>query len=302
MVLIFWIISHGLLKPLDLVMETTRLVGRGDFSPIHYDGIRLEEIAGLIEAFNRMAEELETNQEDLIQARKIAAIGTFTAGIAHELNNPINNIVLTAESFCEVYGERMEANCSEMLQDILSQAERAADIVKNVLDFSRTENPVFSELSPKRIIKSTLSLVKNQFVINGLQLETSIAENLPLIRGNLGNLQQVFANLLLNAIQATPKGGTVGMHVEMADTSGYISFTVEDTGPGIPAEIRHKIFEPFFSTKEVGKGTGLGLSVSYAIVKRHGGRIDVSSETGQGTKFTVLLPYISRDFEGWTAA
>jgi len=88
----------------------------------------------------------------------------------------------------------------------------------------------------------------------------------------------------------------------MADTSGYIKFTVEDTGPGIPAEIRHKIFEPFFSTKEVGKGTGLGLSVSYAIVKRHGGRIDVSSETDRGTKFTVLLPYISRDFEGWTAA
>ena len=163
MVLIFWIISHGLLKPLDLVMETTRLVGRGDFSPIHYDGIRLEEISGLIEAFNRMAQELETNQEDLIQARKIAAIGTFTAGIAHELNNPINNIVLTAESFCEVYGERMDANCSEMLQDILSQAERAADIVKNVLDFSRTENPVFRNFPRKGLSQHPQSREKSVY-------------------------------------------------------------------------------------------------------------------------------------------
>ena len=101
MVLVFQLISQGLLKPLDVVMETTRSVGRGDFSPIHYDGVRLEEISGLIEAFNRMAQELETNQEDLIQTRKIAAIGTFTAGIAHELNNPINNIALTAEGLSE---------------------------------------------------------------------------------------------------------------------------------------------------------------------------------------------------------
>ncbi|MDP3480396.1 MAG: HAMP domain-containing sensor histidine kinase [Desulfoprunum sp.] len=306
MALVLWLISQGLLKPLDVVMETTRLVGRGDFRPINYDGVRLEEISGLIEAFNRMAEELETNQEDLIQARKIAAIGTFTAGIAHELNNPINNIALTAESFKEEYGQRMDGSCTEMIDDILSQAERAADIVKNLLDFSRTENPVLTKIAPEQILTSTIALVKNQFKMVGLHLETSVSRSLPLIRGNMGNLQQVFTNLLLNAIQATPQGGRIGMHVARAQIPGYISFTIEDTGPGIPEEIQHKIFEPFFSTKEVGKGTGLGLAVSYAIIKRHGGRIEVFSETGQGARFTVLLPHVpeekNRDFIGWTAS
>ena len=306
MALVLWIISHGLLKPLDVVMETTRLVGRGDFSPIHYDGVRLEEISGLIDAFNRMAQELEANQEDLVQARKIAAIGTFTAGIAHELNNPINNIALTAESLKEEYAGQMNADGQEMLGDILSQAERAADIVKNLLDFSRTENPVYSKLAPAQILTSTIGLVKNQFKMVGLHLETSVARDLPLIQGNLGNLQQVFTNLLLNAIQATPQGGKIGMHVDRAATPGFINFIVEDTGPGIPQEIQHKIFEPFFSTKEVGKGTGLGLAVSYAIIKRHHGRIEVFSEAGRGTRFTVLLPHIpelnDRDFLGWTAS
>jgi two-component system, NtrC family, sensor kinase len=306
MALVLWLISHGLLKPLDVVMETTRLVGRGDFRPIQYGGVRLEEISGLIEAFNRMAQELENNQEDLLQARKIAAIGTFTAGIAHELNNPINNIALTAESFKEEYEERMDANCTEMICDILSQAERAADIVKNLLDFSRTENPVFSKIAPAQILTSTIGLVKNQFKMVGLHFETSVARDLPLIRGNLGNLQQVFTNLLLNAIQATPEGGRIGMHVDRAPTPGYISFTVEDTGPGIPLEIQHKVFEPFFSTKEVGKGTGLGLAVSYSIIKRHGGRIEIFSEAGRGARFTVLLPHVpeinTREFVGWTAS
>ena len=306
MALVFWIISNGLLKPLDVVMETTRLVGRGDFRPIHYDGVRLEEISGLIEAFNRMAQELETNQEDLVQARKIAAIGTFTAGIAHELNNPINNIALTAESLKEEYAENMDAECTEMLGDILSQAERAADIVKNLLDFSRTENPAYSKISPAQVLTSTIGLVKNQFKMVGLRLETSAARDLPLILGNFGNLQQVFTNLLLNAIQASPQGGKIGMHVDRAAVPGYVSFTVEDTGLGIPQDIQHKIFEPFFSTKEVGKGTGLGLAVSYSIVKRHGGRIEVFSEAGRGTRFTVLLPHLPEtntgDFLGWTAS
>jgi two-component system, NtrC family, sensor kinase len=306
MALILWIISHALLKPLDVVMETTRLVGRGDFRPIHYDGVRLEEISSLIEAFNRMAHELEVNQENLIQARKIAAIGTFTAGIAHELNNPINNIALTAESFKEGYAEGMDADCQEMIDDILSQAERAADIVKNLLDFSRTENPVFSKLAPAQILASTIGLIKNQFKIGGLHLETSVERDLPLLLGNLGNLQQVFTNLLLNAVQATPQGGRIGMHVDRATRPRFIRFTIEDNGPGIPQEIQHKIFEPFFTTKEVGKGTGLGLAVSYAIIKRHGGSIELFSEAGRGTRFTVLLPSIpesnGKDFIGWTAS
>lgn len=306
MSLVIWLISHGLLRPLNVIVETTQLVGRGDFRPIRYEGVQLEEISGLIEAFNGMANELESNQEDLIQARKIAAIGTFTAGIAHELNNPINNIVLTAEAFAEEHNELMDSNCQEMIRDIISQAERAAEIVKNLLDFSRTEHPSLSILAPSQIVNSSIKLIKNQVRIEKIDLETSLADNLPCIRGNLLNLQQVFTNLLLNAIQATPQGGKISIAARRSEDPAFIEFVVEDTGTGIPAEIRHKIFEPFFSTKEVGKGTGLGLSVCYSIVRRHGGMIKVASEYGHGARFTILLPAVpeiqTNDFTGWTAS
>ncbi|MDD2464452.1 MAG: ATP-binding protein [Desulfobulbus sp.] len=294
LLLVVWLISHGLLKPLALIVQTTRSVGRGDFSPLDYHGVPLEEISGLIQAFNHMAKELEMHQEDLIQTRKIAAIGTFTAGIAHELNNPINNIVLTAESLKEELAEETKPENMEMLGDILTQAERAADIVKNLLDFSRTERPIFSQLAPELILSSSINLLKNQIKIVGLHFETLVADNLPPICGNLGNLQQVFTNLLLNAIQASPQGATIRLTVDFAEQPSFIAFLVQDSGGGIPQEIQHKIFEPFFSTKEVGKGTGLGLAVSYSIVKRHGGKIKVHSELGQGATFTVLLPHVTQ--------
>jgi signal transduction histidine kinase len=297
MLLLIKLISSGLLRPLDVIRDMTGVVARGDFKPILYDGVRLEEVTGLIEAFNRMARELEANQEDLLQARKIAAIGTFTAGIAHELNNPINNIALTAESFGEEYGDRIDEDGKEMLRDILSQSERAADIVKNLLDFSRTESPTFECLQPARILLSTISLIKNQVHVAGLHLDLDTDEDLPCVRGNLRNLQQVFTNLLLNAIQATPAGGHILVSAGLDDDGRRVCMSVRDSGPGVPPAIRQQIFEPFFSTKEVGKGTGLGLAVSYSIVKRHGGRIEVRGEEGQGAEFVVCLP-VSKERDG----
>ncbi|WP_205229371.1 ATP-binding protein [Desulfobulbus rhabdoformis] len=298
LLLVLWLISHGLLKPLNVIKETTRSVGRGDFSPIDYYGVPLEEISGLIQAFNHMAKELEIHQEDLIQTRKIAAIGTFTAGVAHELNNPINNIVLTAESLKEEMEEEDDPERMEMLTDILTQAERAAEIVKNLLDFSRTERPIFSQLDPELILSSSINLVKNQIKDVGLHFETSIADDLPQICGNLGNLQQVFTNLLLNAIQASPRDAHIRLGIDYAQKPGFIAFTVQDFGEGIPQDLQHKIFEPFFSTKEVGKGTGLGLALCYSLIKRHGGKIKVASDPGQGTVFTVLLPHLEQPEQG----
>jgi signal transduction histidine kinase len=289
MVLVIKLISQGLLKPLDVVVSTTQRVARGDFSPIGPRSRELQEIACLIGAFNRMAEELETNQEDLLQARKISAIGTFTAGIAHELNNPINNIALTAESFVEEYAEQVDAEGREMLRDILAQAERAADIVKNLLDFSRTERPAFSKLTPAEVLDSTINLVKNQIKLAGLKLEMTVPVDLPAIHGNLRNLQQVFMNLLLNAIQVSSRGGVIMVTAEPWP-EGFVRFQVRDRGPGIPAHVRQQIFEPFFSTKEVGRGTGLGLAVTYALVKRHGGRIEAANDEKQGAVFSVFLP------------
>ncbi|EPR44263.1 integral membrane sensor signal transduction histidine kinase [Desulfovibrio sp. X2] len=289
MILVIKLVSQGLLRPLAVIRLTTARVARGDFSPIVYDAHRIGEVAGLIEAFNRMAHELEANQEDLLQARKIAALGTFTAGIAHELNNPINNISLTAETLLEEHGETLDEDGRELAGDIVVQAERAGDIVRNLLDFSRTEKPAFMNLAPINVARSTANLVKNQVMLSGVTLSLDVPEDLPRVRGNMRNLQQVFMNLLLNAMQATPSGGAIDFSARDAG-DGHVRFDVRDTGQGIAAEVLEHIFEPFYTTKEVGRGTGLGLAVTYSIVKRHGGRIEVESEPGKGSTFKVYLP------------
>jgi signal transduction histidine kinase len=267
--LVIRLITLGLLRPLRVLQTTIQDVARGNYSPTYYDGLHTDEIHGLIGAFNRMAQELEANQEHLLQARKIAALGTFTAGIAHELNNPLNNISLTAETYLEEYGSRMDPGAMELINDILSQSERACDIVRNLLDFSRTERPAFSNIDAGEIVRSTVALVKNQVTISGIKLDLEIPDDPPPVSGDIRALQQVFMNLVLNAVQAMPDGGAIKISVV--------------------AQLQH-IFEPFFTTKSVGRGTGLGLAVAYSIVKRHGGRIEVKSEVGRGTIFTVLLP------------
>lgn len=289
MVLVIKLISNGVLRPLGVVAAGTARVGRGDFSPIATGAEQLSEVASFIQAFNRMSHELAVNQEHLLQARKMAALGTFTAGIAHELNNPINNVLLSAEGLREDYQENIDADGQEMIDDIMQQAERASDIVRNLLDFSRTGHPASAGLSPAEVVGSTVSLLKNQVLLAGVTLEVEVPQSLPDICGDLRSLQQVFMNLLLNAIQATPKGGTVRVAAGEND-DGMVAFEVSDTGPGISESVREHIFEPFFSTKEVGKGTGLGLAVTYALVHRYEGRIEARSEEGHGAVFTVLLP------------
>ena len=289
MLLVIKLVTHGLLRPLEVLQTTIQGVARGNYSPTSYDGLQTDEIHGLIGAFNRMAQELEANQEHLLQARKIAALGTFTAGIAHELNNPLNNISLTAETYLEEYGGRMDAEAKELIHDILTQSERACEIVKNLLDFSRTERPSRSSIEAREIVRSTVALVKNQIMLAGIRLDVEIPEALPPVRGNIRSLQQVFMNLLLNAIQAMPDGGAITINVA-AEGPDFVRFDIGDTGVGMKPEAMEHIFEPFFTTKSVGHGTGLGLSVAYSIVKRHQGRIEVKSEIGMGTVFTVLLP------------
>lgn len=289
MLLVIKLISQGLLQPLGVLQSTIQRVAKGDYSPTPYTGLHTDEVSGLIDAFNRMAQELDANQEHLLQARKIAALGTFTAGIAHELNNPINNISLTAESLMEEFSEHMGEEAKEMMRDIFIQAERASDIVKNLLDFSRTEKPAFSSLDAIEIVHSTVALVKNQIMLAGIRLELDFSEGLPCVCGNLRNLQQVFMNLLLNSIQAMPQGGTIRIAVT-ADSRDLVRFDIQDTGKGIESGVLEHIFEPFYTTKSVGRGTGLGLAVAYSIVKRHGGRIEARSEMGKGSVFSLFLP------------
>ena len=295
--LIFQLVVKNILKPLALIQHTTEDVAKGNYTPIPYEEGRRDEISELIAAFNKMAGEIESRQEEVVQSRKIAAIGTFTSGVAHELNNPINNIYLTAETLLEEYTDLSDAEANELMLDILNQADRAADIVKNLLDFSRSERPSFTDLSIAAVIDSTVKLVKNQIMVAGIGLERNLPEVVPDIRGNLRNLQHVFLNLLLNAIQAMPGGGSIEIAVSQ-DSSDYIRVDVKDTGTGIKPENLEHIFDPFFTTKGVGRGTGLGLSVTYSIVKAHGGYIEVGSEVNVGTTFSVFLPIEKRQVLG----
>ena len=288
MAVLIKVIAQSLLKPLGLIRQITARVAKGDFSPVAAGGHHIEEVAGLLDALNRMALELTANQEDLLQARKIAAIGTLTAGIAHELNNPLNNIMLSAETVLEIHGEELGEEGRDVIRDVVNQAERAGEIVRNLLDFSRTEKAKFSPLAPEVVMQSSLALLRNQIMISGLTIDVNVPHGLDAVAGNLRLLQQVFLNLLQNAVQATPAGGVI--KVSGADEGGFVRLSVRDSGKGIdPADLSH-IFEPFFTTKEVGKGTGLGLAVTYSIVKRHGGRIEVESAPGQGACFSVVLP------------
>jgi signal transduction histidine kinase len=272
------------------MQQAMEKIALGDFTPIPEGKIHSEEFIPLFRAFNRMIHELEERQEQLVQARKISAIGTFTSGIAHELNNPVNNIVLTAEALKEDYDELDREEALGMIQDIMVQSDRASEIIKNLLDFSRSERPEMLSVSIRAVISDTLRLVRNQLLLSGVDEVIEIPEGLPTVCGDYKTLQQVFLNLFINAVQAMPKGGKITIIANLSDEGNYVKIEVADTGAGIADEDLPHIFDPFFTTKEVGKGTGLGLSVTYGILQKHGGQIDVHSQEGIGTTITVLLP------------
>jgi len=212
------------------------------------------------------------------------------------LNNPLNNISLTAETLLEECDTLDKAESKEMILDIINQASRASEVVRNLLDFSRTEAPSLKRLEVMEVIQKTVRLIRNQLMIVGVKLELNIPKDIPPIRGNLHNLEQVFLNLLLNAIQAMPDGGKITIAARTT-RDGYVAIDVSDTGVGIKPEALEKIFDPFYTTKPAGRGTGLGLSIVYGIIKKHGGYVEVKSEVGIGTTFMVYLPIYREEQE-----
>jgi signal transduction histidine kinase len=238
-----------------------------------------------------MIQELERRQDELVESRKMAAIGTLTSGIAHELNNPLNNILLTAEAMKEELAKLNQGELAEMADDILSESERASEIVRDLLDFARSERPSLEEINVGELLQQTLRLVSNQAAVANIEVEVRIEEGIPSIYGERRSLQQVFLNLFVNAIQAMPNGGTLTVRAHKVPGTRDVAVVVSDTGVGIPSEYLSRIFDPFFTTKEVGRGTGLGLTVAYGIVEKHGGKIEVESQVGRGTTFTVVLPH-----------
>lgn len=229
-------------------------------------------------------------QQRVQQSEKMAAIGQLAGGVAHELNNPIGVI----RSFTQLSKAAVQRLQDEELLDNLEEIEKAAGrcetIIRGLLDFSRpSQDNTMGEVDLASVMQRALFLVRTQTQHKGLQVVESFDPELPSIRGNENQLLQVFINLIQNAAQAMGGDGrlTLGCH---CDEDNEVCASVSDTGPGIPKDVLGRIFEPFFTTKDPGKGTGLGLSVSYSIVERHGGRMEVTSKVGQGTEFRVTFP------------
>jgi len=241
---------------------------------------------------------LKQTQVQLIQAGKMAAIGELAAGVAHELNNPLGGILgycqfalekITQKPLKELTGEDI-TTYSQYLKDIEQQSKRCKAIIQSLLKFSRASvKQNFEPTDVNTILKETFIFAKHQLEKHKVELEEKLS-SLPRIIGNASQLQQVFTNLILNAIQAMPDGGNLTVSTRVSEDKKALEISFADTGEGISEENLSKVFEPFFTTKKVGQGTGLGLSVSYGIVKDHGGNIEVESAVGEGTTFIVVLP------------
>ena len=221
-----------------------------------------------------------------LQTEKMSSLGRMAAGIAHEINNPLAGILLFSSRLSKQVPE--EGSLKEGLNIIVRETVRCKSIIQELLEFSRDKEPQMELKNVNDIIAKALSILENEFKLHHILIEKHLSDSMQQAFLDENQIEQVFVNLLLNAIQATAEKGRIAISSRIDPDQNCIHIDVEDNGSGIPAGDMSKIFEPFFSTKP--KGTGLGLAVSYGIVKNHGGDIQVASKTGEGTRFTVELP------------
>lgn len=285
-------IYRHIIARLNRLMDAIQQFAAGNFLPITPRRKYKDEFSQLVIALNHMMYELDRRQNLLVESHKMRAIGGLTAGVAHELNNPLNNIILTSEVLKDSYKEMSDEDLQDIANDLVTQGERAQRVVKNLLDFARESETQTEYLHIEKLVDDTVQLAKNQIKLSKIKLELQVDENLPPIYGDKELLKQVLLNLLLNAIDAMPGGGALTIKVSEEKETGFLTVRVSDTGQGIPAHILGSVFNPFFTTKPTGKGTGLGLAVSRGIVEKHGGDIEVESKPKEGATFTVHLPIV----------
>ena len=248
-----------------------------------------DELGSAMKAINSMSEELKKHEELIIQSKKLASIGILTAGVAHELGNPLNNISMMAQAYAELYEDLSREDRLDYMTKIEEETERIRDIVKNLLDFSKPKKPNRSEAHINDVVQKSLKLVQNMISISNIEISVRLADGLPRVFIDINQIQEVLINLITNAIQAAAAGDELHISTRLNVDDNHVEIEVQDTGKGIPPEFLPHVFDPFFTTKEA-SGTGLGLFVSYGIIQNHQGSIRVQSEVGVGTCFTIELP------------
>jgi len=280
------LVTRKIVGPLRIIEKTTQRIAQGDFKPLPVLSTK-DETQSVVEAFNKMVRELEKRQDQLVQAQKLSSLGVLTSGIAHQLNNPLNNISTSCQILMEEVHDGDGQYVERLLNNIDQEVDRARDIVKGLLDFSRERDFQLSWVNLENLVIRTVRLVSSQLP-SGVEISSEVPEDLD-IYVDVQKLQEVLLNLFMNAAQAMPDGqGQI--NVTARKGRHFVEISVQDTGCGILPEHLPHIFDPFFTTKEVGYGSGLGLSVAHGIIERHGGRLTAESELEKGAVFTISLP------------
>ncbi len=314
LLVILSVITSSIINPLQRMVLATRKIAQGDLN--HKVGIDVkDEIGKLAQSFNQMTEnlkaanenliqwgktlekrveertaELREMQDYLIQSEKLASLGKMAAGVAHEINNPLTSILISTHLMLEKLDRKDEFY--ENLSLIADETSRCTQIVKGLLEFARQSPPQKAFTDINALIDRTTQLLENQASFQNIRIVKDLDRALPPIKLDRGKIQQVFWNLMVNACEAMPKGGQLLIQDKLSTDKKYVEVRFVDNGVGIPKEHIHRLFDPFFTTKS--SGTGLGLAVSYGIIEQHQGRIEVRSEPGQGTVFTLSFPVEDR--------
>ena len=235
-------------------------------------------------------------ENQIFLAEKLASIGKLAAGTAHEILNPIQ-IILSSVQLLLINKESLDQKLVQRLKTVQDQTYRVAEVINGLLGFASEPTTTKSYVDLNEVVDKTLSLVRHDFSSKGIEVIARLSSSPLIVYANADELSQVFLNLLINANEAMPQGGKmiINSNLTKLRKRSWVRIRITDTGIGIAPENRPHIFDPFFTTKEVGKGTGLGLSVCYGIIKRHGGFIEVESQVGKGSTFTLQLPFSSRN-------
>ncbi len=285
--------SYRFTRPIHRLSKAADRLSKGEFDITLVSNSR-DEIGSLSDSFNHMATELKAREhalidanKQLVQSEKMSAFGQLSAGIAHEVKNPLAGILGYAQLSLRKLDD--DSPVQKNIQIIEKEAKRCTAIIENIMKFAHHEQAHFGPIDINKTVTDALDIVDHQLTINQIEIVRKLEQNLPTVTGSANQIQQVLINLFINAQQAMEgEAGKITIHTY--NRNKWIEIWIKDNGPGIPKEIQNNLFEPFFTTKPAGKGTGLGLSVSYGIIKDHKGKILLNSESGRGTAFIIILP------------